>query len=149
MTNKIKQKFCYNNKNEKVIVKNGDFLRPHNSLYIFDDIFDKNFIKSEIFIQLLCILRHLQISVVFISQSHEIILTRMIKSQSDMIVIMKTSDNYAINAFIRLIEAALIDEYNDKERNKKAKILYTEKVLKKQYGKIIIDSENYILNQLN
>jgi hypothetical protein len=139
MTDKIKQSFVYNENNEKLYSKNGDLLRPHNSLFVFDDIFSPKLIKSEIFIQLLCILRHLQISVIFITQHSEIILSRLIKSQSDAIVLMKTSDQFSRNRFIDIIQTALINEFDDKKRKEKAMRIYNEYVLNKKYGKVIVD----------
>ena len=139
MTDKIKQSYVYNENNEKLYAKNGDLLRPNNSLFVFDDIFSKKLIKSEIFIELLCILRHLQISVIFITQHCEIILNRLIKSQSDAFVLMKTSDQYSRNRFIDIIQTALINEYDDKKRKEKAMKIYNEFVLGKKYGKVIVD----------
>jgi hypothetical protein len=148
MTDKIKKSYVYNDNNEKLYAKNGDLLRPYNFLFVFDDIFSPKLLKSEIFIELICILRHLQISVVFITQHCEIILNRLIKSQSDMIVLMKTSDQYSRNRFIDIIQTALINDYEDKKRKEKAMKIYNEIVLNNKYGKVIVDLNPYRIKNI-
>lgn len=138
---RISETFVYDKKGNK-LMNGDDYLRPENILMVFDDILSEKMITDEIFTNFICYGRHSGISMLFMVQYPKIILSPLMRSQNTHLGIFKMKDKIGMNAVIKMIEDSLITKNyeSDKARLKAAQNIYIDCILKKKYGKVLIDN---------
>jgi hypothetical protein len=124
--------------------KEGEPIYKSNILIIFDDIISESLFKSPHFLQLFFHLRHLFMSTIVISQVTSNEISPSMISNTSFFVIFRVNGLFQIRPMIDLISSALFIKNSNLSHKKirhKAKQLFTERLLKKDYGYIVIDQK--------
>ncbi len=131
-------------KNIKGYDKDGEVIYRSNLLFIFDDILDETMFKNKIFVQIFTNLRHLQVSTILLSQITCKAINTSLKANTDFIVIFKMNGIHQRRFCIDIISEAVSNadiNLPETKVKEKAKQIYRERCLKKQYGYIVIDDD--------
>lgn len=116
-----------------------------NILFIFDDIVDEKLFKDDEFKEIFFNLRHLQISVILLSQISNTAINTSLKANCQFFVIFKLNDMYQKRFAMQLIEQSVMNEdpsFTDNDIKTKSKKIMISSLYDKKYGKIIIDDQN-------
>lgn len=122
-------------------------------LVIFDDILDKRLFSDNVFMDLFTNMRHLDMSTILISQLTTGVLNTGIKSNCTHFAIFKIMDSFQRLPALRMIESAITNIYLEegklllpKESREKAILYYQNNVLRKRYGRILLDQDGNLFH---
>jgi len=129
-------------KNIKTYDKTGHPVFKSNILFLFDDVIQEKLFKDDRFLEIFINLRHLQISTILISQVTTKQISTAMKANTNFFCCFRQNGFYQRRFALDLIGETLSKEnptWGQAKIKKKALELYQDRVLKKQYGYIVID----------
>ena len=138
---------------ENNIDKNSEKLAyKSNILIIWDDVLDSKMFDSDMFTRQFTNFRHLQISVILLSQITNKIINTRIKGNITFNFIFRINNKRQKDEVYDLIEQSIINDndmndIDNKNSKDEAKKLYRECVLKNKYGHIVISEDGTILHK--
>ena len=131
-------------RNIKKYDKYGSVIYNDNILVILDDIINEKILKTDKFLELFVNMRHLQISVILVSQIINKAITPQLKSNTDYFIMFRLNSNIQRRPIYTMISDCILSkdfDISDKKAYSNAKKLYFDKVCKQKYSYIVIDKE--------
>jgi hypothetical protein len=122
--------------------KDGHPIFEDNILIIFDDILDEIIMRNTGFLELFNNFRHIQVSVILLSQITNRAITNQMKANTHYTVMFNLMGPMQSMYPKQLLTEALLNKYNgDKNKAKvDAEKLYSARVQNKKYGFLIVDN---------
>ena len=113
-------------------------------ILVFDDILDEKIMRQDDFLELFINMRHMQFSIILLSQITNKAITTQMKANTQFNVMFNLGGYYQQQYPVQLITEAVLKKHpemkHDNAKNEAHKI-YQAKCVEKKYGYIIIDNE--------
>jgi hypothetical protein len=116
-------------------------------LCIFDDVIDSKFVKSNAINLLYSSFRHFDVSVFWLTQNPEILITGVMKNNTDLFFIFRQNNRRPMNIMAQFLEAPLdailkANHYrvSDKVLEDLSRKVMEDEVMNKRFGKLIVDT---------